>query len=47
MNFFTSVGKLVAIFLAYICLHDLKSGNWRLLMILNGLLALFGPIFIY
>ena len=46
MNFFTSVGKLVALVLAYFCLEDMTSGNWRLLMLLNGVIALFGPIMI-
>ena len=46
MNFFTSVGKLVALFMAYICFNDMKSGNWRLLMLYNGIIAILGPIFI-
>jgi hypothetical protein len=44
MNAFTSVGKLVALFLAFFCLEDAKSGDWRLLMLLNGIIALLGPL---
>ena len=46
MNFFTSVGKLVALILAYFCFTDMKSGDWRLLMLYNGIIAILGPIFI-
>ena len=47
MNFFTSVGKVFAFVLAYICLEDTSKGNWRMLMMLNGIVSVLGPICIY
>ena len=46
MNFFTTVGKLVALILAYHCFESLSVGDWRKLMLYNGLIAMLGPIFI-
>ena len=47
MNSFTSIGKIFAFVLAYTCLENASSGNWRLMMLLNGGISILGPLFVY
>jgi putative MFS transporter len=47
MNFFTSLGKVFAFVLALICFENTRKGNWRLMMMLNGVVSIMGPFFIY
>ena len=47
MNSFTSLGKISAFVLAYMCLESTSGGNWRLMMVINGGISIFGPLFVY